>query len=962
MLSLLNKKTIHPIPTEARPSSNERLGKVIFHATLGLCVSLIWVVSVHAQVTKLAQTGQTSCYSDSGEAVTCSGTGQDGEKRAGQVWPSPRFEVDYMTVKDNLTGLTWTKIAREMGFEYACFPTSNTTAMTWEQAFLLADCLNSKNYGGYSDWRIPNVLEMESLINLEDVHGIEWLSKEGFQNAFGSFWTSTTAAFDESFAYRINYFHPGSVSVARKTDQNAVWPVRGKTSGVTALIRTGQTKTYHAADDGELQGGVVWPEPRFEVEGECIYDVLTGLLWTKSMDIGGGDRLFDDAISLAQKGKYCGYSDWRVPNHRELLSMINFGAASNMAWLKEQGFTSPVSSQDIWSSSAYTYQPNSVWVLMLKQSTNLYADVKQKRMGYKNKIWLVRSVPPTPPSISQVVPFQGPNDYPLTIYVNGSGFSNGDTVVLGDKALNTYYSSTKQLAAYVPMAISPGIYPIKIKRNGNVVYSMQDAFNVLTPSTDDLFIVPEEFYSNRQIEIVGQASSLNVLVRRFGGIDPVNGLQVRFFKGASVSGELLATGTIPVINPYSSVGLSVNWTPDTAGLNYITLQIDSPSTETNTANNTLTTAVQVVKLQPTPTPLPTKAAATPRPTPTPVMPDQVAPVINSFELDNGLLNNTSGSMSLIFSASDPGAGTKAASGVAWAYYVVWEFFPWANDWFATYDSGWFPAVEGSNNFAVYSPGYFSGPRFIELWVADKAQNVSAAVSRLSNFIKPDDFVIEGESKWYLYPLNAGETVNASSYYRWGDADLYLWAPDWQTRKPWSSLFFNPDTIAAFAPIDGYYWLEVYGYQSAAFDLSVQLGLYPKARASFSEIFANTEERSPKTAPGISMNLPVGLRKLQANLEAFRVQLSAPKNGATVKGSRVVLKWKPIYLGKAYIVQISTNGKRWKKLARSKATRFTITKLQAGKNYYWRVQGLNPLSPSGVWSETGRFRVKAQPGR
>jgi hypothetical protein len=54
----------------------------------------------------VAVTGQTHCWNDSGTAISCTGTGQDGEVQAGVSCPTPRFpDQGNGTVKDNLTTL-----------------------------------------------------------------------------------------------------------------------------------------------------------------------------------------------------------------------------------------------------------------------------------------------------------------------------------------------------------------------------------------------------------------------------------------------------------------------------------------------------------------------------------------------------------------------------------------------------------------------------------------------------------------------------------------------------------------------------------------------------------------------------------------------------------------------------------------------------------------------------------------
>ncbi|PMP93733.1 MAG: hypothetical protein C0169_07440 [Thermodesulfobacterium geofontis] len=49
----------------------------------------------------------------------------------------------------------------------------------------------------------------------------------------------------------------------------------------------------------------LFPEPRFEVIGEIIFDNLTGLFWTKKADLGPGlvtwDEAFEIIMSLIEK-------------------------------------------------------------------------------------------------------------------------------------------------------------------------------------------------------------------------------------------------------------------------------------------------------------------------------------------------------------------------------------------------------------------------------------------------------------------------------------------------------------------------------------------------------------------------------------------------------------------------------------------------------------------------------------
>jgi len=77
-----------------------------------LLTSLFTLQAAHAATIQLPQTGQTGCWDINGTTVTCTGTGQDGDKLAGVPLPVPRFtDNSNGTVTDNLTGLIWLKNA-----------------------------------------------------------------------------------------------------------------------------------------------------------------------------------------------------------------------------------------------------------------------------------------------------------------------------------------------------------------------------------------------------------------------------------------------------------------------------------------------------------------------------------------------------------------------------------------------------------------------------------------------------------------------------------------------------------------------------------------------------------------------------------------------------------------------------------------------------------------------------------
>ncbi len=211
----------------------------------------------------LPRTGQTTCYDSSGTEISCAGSGQDGAIQAGVAWPSPRFtDNSDQTISDNLTGLMWTKDA---GTPTVGSCTGWTMPWSWQQALDYVACLNSNNYLGHNDWRLPNIDELSSLGNMGEANNNTWLNAQGFTNVQFLFWSSNTYAGSTGDAWWVQL--GGAMGFVDKNyDLNHAWPVRTRgQAGIISLPKAGQTTSYAPGDDGAIQAGVAWPSPRFTV-------------------------------------------------------------------------------------------------------------------------------------------------------------------------------------------------------------------------------------------------------------------------------------------------------------------------------------------------------------------------------------------------------------------------------------------------------------------------------------------------------------------------------------------------------------------------------------------------------------------------------------------------------------------------------------------------------------------------
>lgn len=353
--------------------------------TAGLWGSLLALVLLGlpvwagAQAVELPQTGQTTCYDSAGTIIACAGTGQDGDIQAGVAWPSPRFtDNGNGTVKDNLTGLMWLKDANCIATQYPAFDTDGTVGdgpVTWQHALNFVAGINAGTYAncgsGYTDWRLPNVNELESLVHAEQLYPDAYLNTQGFSNVKASYWSSTSYAGLTGNAWLVVMWDG---HLLPHDGYGWVWPVRaGPPPSAVELPKTGQTTCYDTVgaviacagtgQDGDIQAGMAWPSPRFTVSGACVTDNLTGLMWPQNGNLFGV-RAWDQALSDANDLTLCGFTDWRLPNRKEQRSLIHHEQSNTAAWLNTQGFSN-VQANGYWSSTSYAYDTVRAWVVDL---------------------------------------------------------------------------------------------------------------------------------------------------------------------------------------------------------------------------------------------------------------------------------------------------------------------------------------------------------------------------------------------------------------------------------------------------------------------------------------------------------------------------------------------------------------------------------------------------------------------
>jgi hypothetical protein len=341
----------------------------------------------------LLQTGQTRCYDELGSEISCKGTGQDGELRAG-IAPDYADNGDG-TITDRSTGLMWEKQSDDGSIHDRDLRDRFVGDKIPE--------LNAAAFAGHTDWRVPNVRELESIRDYghpRDViaHAFLGACRAGctvttcscFQRAF--YWSSTLTARDPFDAWLVG-FRFGREFLAGRFSSYATRAVRRdpRVRPKARPLRTGQRRCYEVDpirfDPVEVACAGTGQDGEYRAGGRRVFvdngdgtttDRATGLMWeTLSRDGSIHDvdgrytwtEAFTVKIAALNDARFAGHDDWRVPNVRELGSLTHFGRHSpavHSAFDREcrAGCSSSECScagDSIWSSTSFERVPRSAW-------------------------------------------------------------------------------------------------------------------------------------------------------------------------------------------------------------------------------------------------------------------------------------------------------------------------------------------------------------------------------------------------------------------------------------------------------------------------------------------------------------------------------------------------------------------------------------------------------------------------
>ncbi|MBT7154531.1 MAG: DUF1566 domain-containing protein [Deltaproteobacteria bacterium] len=237
------------------------------------------------------------------------------------------------TITDNNSGLVWQKEV-------------NDSMYTWSAA---SDyCSNNTAALSGTAWRLPTDYELMTIVDYSINDPA--INTAYFTNTkFAYYWSNSILASDANNV-RVVHFGNGYVSLAAKTDNTYVRCVREEQSQIGSFTDNGN---------------------------KTITDNDSGLIWQQEE---AGQKTWDNALLYCEELTLAGMSDWRLPNIKELLSVIDRSVANPSI---NTTFFVSASSLNYWSSTTDVSNTNNAWDVAFLNGYVLFSQSKSSSFNVR---------------------------------------------------------------------------------------------------------------------------------------------------------------------------------------------------------------------------------------------------------------------------------------------------------------------------------------------------------------------------------------------------------------------------------------------------------------------------------------------------------------------------------------------------------------------------------------------------
>jgi triacylglycerol esterase/lipase EstA (alpha/beta hydrolase family) len=274
---------------------------------------------------KIPDTGQITSY-----------TSTFGEDSDYTINPPSYTDNGNGTVTDNVTGLVWQQ------------EDDNQTRI-WSSALIYC---NNSTLGAYTDWRLPTQKELNNIVDYE-VHNLA--INPVFSGTNSSDYWSSASDYDTDYAWYTS-FEYGGVSTSYKRYKNYVRCVRGGSESYTL------------------------PFDFLDNRNGTVTHSSTGLVWQQEDD--NIISRWEIAISYCEGLTFAGKGDWRLPNVKELQTLVDY-SKDNPA--TDLSLFPGTNSSDYWSSTTTAFNMIVAWCVSFYDG-----DMSTRYKSFNNYVRCVR--------------------------------------------------------------------------------------------------------------------------------------------------------------------------------------------------------------------------------------------------------------------------------------------------------------------------------------------------------------------------------------------------------------------------------------------------------------------------------------------------------------------------------------------------------------------------------------------
>ena len=295
---------ITSVSTDSYTHSSLTNGSAYYYKVAAVAASGTGTLSSEANATpvsppyKLPDTGQTSSYTDT-----------SGEDHDYLINPPSFIINDSDTVTDNNTLLMWQR-------------QDDGTTRTWANAEPYCSGLS---LGGQSDWRIPEIRELQTIVDF---------GKSGHLDA--TYFTGTDST---GYYWSTNYLGSNSKAWYMRVGHGTVGDLdKGNTLYVRCVRGANTTRSF--TDNGD----------------NTTTDTKTRLVWQRSTS--GSGMNWESALTSCEALTLASQSDWRLPNIKELFSIVD---TSEYNPAIDETYFPATQSADYWSSTTWRSTTTNAW-------------------------------------------------------------------------------------------------------------------------------------------------------------------------------------------------------------------------------------------------------------------------------------------------------------------------------------------------------------------------------------------------------------------------------------------------------------------------------------------------------------------------------------------------------------------------------------------------------------------------